>query len=217
MNAAPRLLKADHFGSVHRIEDAVHGAHVVRDTRPSRWWLRALARHLANREARALARLADVPQVPSLLGYSRGVLLREWLPAEPMQRAHPRDPRYYREALRLLRRLHARKVVHNDLAKEPNWLVTPEGLPALVDFQLAWTARRRGRLFRALAHDDLRHLLKHKRSYLPERLTARELRVLATRSIPSRVWMATGKRAYLFITRRVLHWADREGAGDRNF
>jgi len=27
--------------------------------------------------------------------------------------------------------------------------------------------------------------------------------------------MATGKRAYLFITRRLLGWADREGAGDR--
>ncbi|MGH8284722.1 MAG: serine/threonine protein kinase, partial [Steroidobacteraceae bacterium] len=88
--------------------------------------------------------------------------------------------------------------------------------PALVDFQLAMHAPRRGRLFRALAHDDLRHLFKHKRSYLPQRLTARQQRVLAQPSVVSRLWMASGKRVYLFVTRRVLGWADREGAGDRH-
>jgi hypothetical protein len=28
--------------------------------------------------------------------------------------------------------------------------------------------------------------------------------------------MATGKRLYWLVTRRLLGWADREGAGDRN-
>jgi hypothetical protein len=27
--------------------------------------------------------------------------------------------------------------------------------------------------------------------------------------------MGTGKKLYLFVTRRLLGWADREGAGDR--
>ena len=115
-------------------------------------------------------------------------------------------------------------MIHNDLAKETNWLVTPDGRAALVDFQLAMTLRsrrtmndsRRGALARALGHDDLRHLLKHKRSYLPERLTAREQRILATPSLASRLWMASGKQAYLFITRRIFRWRDREGAGDRD-
>jgi RIO-like serine/threonine protein kinase len=106
-------------------------------------------------------------------------------------------------------------VIHNDLAKETNWLVTPDGRPALVDFQLAMTLSRRGALARALGHDDLRHLLKHNRTYLRERLTARELRILATPSLASRLWMASGKKIYLFVTRRILHWRDREGAGDR--
>ena len=111
--------------------------------------------------------------------------------------------------------MHARDLTHDDLAKEPNWLVTPDGLPAVVDFQLARHAPKRGRLFRMLAHDDLRHLLKHKRSYLPERLTRRELRILAQPSPLSRLWRVSGKRLYLFVTRRLLGWADREGAGDR--
>lgn len=211
----PRLLKQDLFGHVS-LEDAGPGAaRVVRDTSSARWWLAGLARWLARRETRALRQAAGLPAVPSLLESGRGHVVRAWIEGAPMQLAQPRDPRYYREALRLLRQLHARRIAHNDLAKEPNWLVTPDGLPAVVDFQLASVSRRRGRWFRMLAHDDLRHLLKHKRTYLPGRLTARQRRILATPSLPSRAWRATGKRVYVFVTRRLLGWRDREGAGDR--
>lgn len=134
-----------------------------------------------------------------------------------MQRARPRDPQYFTEALALLRRVHRAGVAHNDLAKEPNWVVTPAGHPALVDFQLALVSNRRSKLFRTLARDDIRHLLKHKRSYCPERLTQRERHILATPSLLARIWMSTGKKLYLFVTRRLFGWADREGAGDRNW
>ena len=117
--------------------------------------------------------------------------------------------------MRLLRRLHARGVVHNDLAKEPNILVVGDGQPAFVDFQLAWHAPARGRFFCILAYDDLRHLLKHKRSYCASELTQRERQILARPSLPSRLWMRVVKPPYLFLTRRVLGWADREGASDR--
>jgi len=211
-----RLLKRDLFGTVTLVTAPGRTAEVRRDTRAARWWLAWLARHLAGREAAALRRLDGLARVPRLVSSQGGMVVREWIEGAPMQLARPQDPRYFREALRLVRQLHARCIVHNDLAKEPNWLVTPEGLPALVDFQLAVHAPRRGRLFRALAHDDVRHLLKHKRSYLPGRLTAREKRVLATPSLVTRTWRATGKRVYTFVTRRLLRWSDREGAGDRH-
>lgn len=207
-------LKSDLFGHVER-EDAAGRSSVLRDTRSARWWTRPLARHLLRREQRALTVLESVERIPRLLHYDASHLRREWIEGLPMQRAAPTDARYFREALRLVRQLHARDVTHDDLAKEPNWLVTPDGLPALVDFQLARHAPRRDRLFRMLAHDDLRHLLKHKRTYRPDRLTARERRILASPSLLSRLWRATGKRLYRFITRRLLGWADREGAGDR--
>jgi predicted Ser/Thr protein kinase len=207
-------LKSDLFGHVER-EDAAGRSSVLRDTRSARWWTRPLARHLLRREQRALTVLESVERIPRLLHYDASHLRREWIEGLPMQRAAPTDARYFREALRLVRQLHARDVTHDDLAKEPNWLVTPDGLPALVDFQLARHAPRRDRLFRMLAHDDLRHLLKHKRTYRPDRLTARERRILASPSLISRLWRATGKRLYRFITRRLLGWADREGAGDR--
>lgn len=188
---------------------------VLRDTTEARSGLRWLARHLSRREANALRKLDGILGVPRLLSAARHRLVREWIDGRPMHHARPADPHYYRSALLLLRRIHRRGVVHNDLAKETNWLVTPNGEPALVDFQLAHCSHRRGRFFRMLAHDDLRHLLKHKRTYLPHRLTRRERAILARPSLIARVWMSTGKRLYLFITRRVLKWTDREGAGDR--
>jgi hypothetical protein len=208
-----QILKADVFGRIRRVGDVV-----IRDAGHARPWARALARHLMRREHRALSRLAlgtGTEGVPRILDLDAMRLTRSWIEGAPMHIAKPRDPEYFRAALRLLRRLHAANVIHNDLAKETNWLVTPEGRPALVDFQLAMTLARRGALARSLGHDDLRHLLKHKRTYLPEHLTAREKRILSRRSLASRVWMASGKKVYLFVTRRIFRWRDREGAGDR--
>lgn len=209
-------LKSDLFGTVWRGESAGR-EYVERDTGGARWWTAWLARSLCRREARALARLDGLPGTPRLLHADRRKLRREWIDGKPMQLAEPRDPGYFRAARALLVRLHRHGIAHNDLAKEPNWLVTPAGEPALVDFQLALVSPRRGRLFRTLGREDIRHLLKHKRSYCPAELTARERRILATPSALSRAWMATGKRAYTFLTRRVIGWSDREGAGDRQF
>jgi RIO-like serine/threonine protein kinase len=207
------LLKQDIFGTISRAGDTV-----IRDAGAARPWVRWLAVHLMRREHRALSRLAlgaGIDGVPRVVSLGPRTLTRRWIEATPMHLAKPRDPAYYRVAARLLRRLHAARVIHNDLAKETNWLVTPDGQPALVDFQLAMTLTKRGALARALGHDDIRHLLKHKRTYIPDRLTAREKRILATPSVVSRIWMASGKRVYLLVTRRILRWRDREGAGDR--
>jgi len=214
----PVLLKQDSFGTVQRLQRGTSGAAedcVERDVTAAARGLRWLARRLAAREARALEALRQVPQVPRLLGWDGRRLRRSWLPGRPLHEGGINDPAWFREALRLLRRLHAAGVVHNDLAKEPNWLVDADGRPALVDFQLAARPRRRGRLFRMLAYDDLRHLLKHKRSYCPRRLTARQRAVLARRSPLAALWARTGKPAYRLVTRGILGWADREGAGDR--
>jgi hypothetical protein len=225
MAAAPgerTLLKHDLLGSVCRVDLPPwrSGAPacpllVERDTREARWWLRPLARSLARREAAALRALAGTDGVPAFLDWDGRRLQRSWLAGEPLHRARIRDPAYYRAALRLLRRLHASGVVHNDLAKEPNWLVTAQGHPALIDFQLASRPRYRGWRFRSLAYDDLRHLLKHKRTYCPQSLTARQRAILARRSLPAALWMRTVKPVYRWVTRGLLGWSDREGAGDR--
>ncbi len=212
--ADTRLLKKDLFGEV-RLISSPDRTTIVRDTESAPIWIAWLARLLLRREARVLAALDDLEGVPELIEQTRSRLVRSFIAGEPMQTAKPVDRDYYRRAIRLLRALHGRNVVHNDLAKEPNLLVTEDGIPAFLDFQLGWAPRRRGRLFRALAYEDLRHLLKHKRTYCPDDLSARQRRILENPSWPSRAWRRTVKPVYLFVTRRLLGWADREGAGDR--
>jgi AMP-binding enzyme C-terminal domain len=70
-------------------------------------------------------------------------------------------------------------------------------------------------MFRIAAYEDLRHLLKHKRRYAPGAITAAERRVLARKSLFTRIWMATGKRVYYWVTRDILRFTDREGGGPR--
>ncbi len=188
---------------------------VLRDTRPARWWLAWLARVLLRRESRALAALTGIDGIPRCLSCGKTQLERSFIAGVPMYSGRPQDPRYFRAAAQLLRRLHRANVVHNDLAKEPNLLVQTDGSPAFIDFQLAWHAPGRNRLFRIAAREDIRHLLKHKRTYCPDRLTARERAILASPSLPSRAWMAIAKPVYLLLTRRIFGWSDREGAADR--
>ncbi|NNF66383.1 MAG: serine/threonine protein kinase [Gammaproteobacteria bacterium] len=210
----PQLLKKDLFGSVWLVKQDGQ-ALIRRDTTQARWWLRWLAQRLAAREARALERLQHIDDIPGLRRWTGRILDRQWLPGQPMQLGRPTDRDYYRKALTILRRMHRSGVVHNDTAKEPNWVVLPDGSPALIDFQIAMCFKNRGRLFRLLAREDLRHMLKHKRTYRPSYLTARERAILARPAITARIWQRSGKRVYLWITRGILGWSDREGADDR--
>ena len=211
---ARKLLKKDTFGEVSSFErdgDVI----ILRDIRPASAWVRWLARRLMYREARALAALDGVSGVPQLIAVDADSLERSYVAGEPLQVGRPTDPQFFRKAAQLLRELHRHGVVHNDLAKEPNILLTSDGGVAFIDFQLAGYTRSRTRLFRALAREDLRHLLKHKRTYCRDALTSREKAILADPGVLSRAWRRTVKPVYLFVTRRLLGWRDREGAGDR--
>ena len=66
-----------------------------------------------------------------------------------------------------------------------------------------------------MAYEDFRHLLKQQRAFAPELMTPTGRRVLARRSLPSRIWMATGKKVYNLITRGFFRWSDGEGTHDR--
>jgi len=180
------------------------------------WWTRPIARHLFNRERRALQLAGPLRVASPLLFAGRRELVRGWIDGVALHIAQPHgDPTYFRSAKAVLRRLHRAGICHNDLAKEQNWLRGTDGRAYLTDFQLAMHFSRRGWLFRVAAYEDLRHLLKHKRRYLPHALTAAERRVLARKSWFTRVWMVTGKKIYQWVTRGLFRFADREGGGPR--
>ncbi|SFA98724.1 serine/threonine protein kinase [Poseidonocella pacifica] len=178
-------------------------------------WLRPLAWSLARKEIRGLRAVEGIAGTPTLLRVDREGLLRTWSEGMPLNLAKPKNPAFYRDAARLLAQLRRRGITHNDLAKPQNWLMAPDGHAEIIDFQLATVHRRKGLRYRLMAYEDLRHLLKQKRKFARHLLTPTEKRLLARRSLPSRIWMATGKRLYNFVTRRLFDWSDGEGAGDR--
>ncbi len=198
------LLKRDLLGAVFRLERAGVEWIVERDTGVAPWWLRRWARRLAAREARMLAELARVPQVPRLAAWDGRRLQRSWIEGSAMPRAQPLDRDYFREALRLLRRLHAAGIVHNGLDWAPGWIVTDAGRPAFVDFKFAVRPRYRGRRFRLLAYEDLRDLLALKHACRAETLTARQRKILARRSWCARRWLRTAWPLESSLARLVL-------------
>jgi len=179
------------------------------------WYGRFLSQWLARREARALRAVQGIRGTPQLLAANRQGILRVWSDGTPLQLARPSEPTFYHDARRILREMRQRGVTHNDLAKPQNWLMAPDGHAELIDFQLASVHVRKTRAFRIKGYEDLRHLAKMKQRYAPHLLTPTEARIAATRSVPSRIWHATGKRLYNFVTRRLMHWQDGEGAGLR--
>lgn len=213
------VLKRDVFSTVERgrfVTPQGEVEAVLRRLDGVPWWSSLLARHLFNRERRALAAAGPLAIAPALLYADDRFLVRSFIDGVALHIARPiGDLDYFRSARVALRRLHRAGITHNDLAKEQNWLRGADGKAYLTDFQLAFLFGRRSKLFRVAAYEDLRHFLKHKRSYVPGALTAAERRVLARKSLATRIWMATGKRIYRAITRGVFGFVDREGGGPR--
>jgi hypothetical protein len=213
------VLKRDVFSTVERGRFRTPSGDVpavLRRIDEVPWWSRPIARLLFARESRGLRRATPLQIAPPLLFSANQELVRGWIDGVAMHIAKPQGDRaYFRSAKTVLRQLHRAGICHNDLAKEQNWLRGADGHCYLTDFQLAACFNRRNRLFRVLAYEDLRHLLKHKRKYLADALTPRELRVLARKSLFTRVWMATGKKVYRGITRGIFNFTDREGGGPR--
>jgi len=211
------VLKRDVFSTIERGRFRTDGGEVdaaLRRIDGVPWWSSVLARELFRRERCALGVAGGLGIAPPLLFAGRRALVRGWIDGVSLHIARPQgEAAYFRSAKAALRTLHRAGVSHNDLAKEQNWLYA-NGRAYLTDFQLAAVFRRRGLLFRLARYEDLRHLLKHKRRYAPDALTAAERRVLARKTVITRAWMATGKKLYYAIT-RGLNVTDREGRGMR--
>jgi RIO-like serine/threonine protein kinase len=119
---------------------------------------------LAGREWRQLRRAEGIPGVVRPLARpAPGVFLREWVPGVALGRASPPPRAFYEELLAIVRALHGRGITHNDLHKEANVIVRPDGRPVLIDFQLSITLPVDSVLNRLLARFDVYHVLKNRR------------------------------------------------------
>ena len=211
------VLKRDLFSTVERGSFATSSGEVeavLRRIDQVPWWSFGIAYHLFARERSALAIAGKLGIAPPLLFAGRRVLIRGWIEGVALQTAKPYGDRaFFASAKAALRALHRAGICHNDLSKQQNWLRGRDGRAYLMDFQLASCFSRRSRLFRLLAYEDLRHLLKHKHRYLIEEFTPAERRMRARKTGLTALWMLTAKPAYELIMHRVFGYHDREGGG----
>lgn len=226
---AARTLKTDSLGRIERASVPTAGGErpVIRRLAdggriPGSAWV---ARRLLARERRALGVLehsgssAVVEAVPRLAegapfpvpARPRRELRRTWLEGTPLYAAEVLPEDFFERLEDLVRELHSCGLCHNDLHKEGNVLVAPDGAPRLIDFQLASVHPRFGRTFEVRAAEDLRHVAKHRRRYLRAGVRGGDEPPLPRRrSVLAAVWMRCGKPVYNFVTRRVLGTRDGE-------
>jgi len=134
---------------------------------PARWFRRRMIR----REYRVYLRLAGMGGIPKCFGLADGDrLLLEFIEGHPLKLASGelKDRELFFDALlKLLQASHLAGVAHADLKRKENILVTPAGLPYLIDFGSAVTCAEdsnflRRWLFHQACQIDLNAWIKHK-------------------------------------------------------
>ena len=130
-------------------------------------WLR---RWMIRREYAVYQRLEGVAGVPRCFGLDNDRLLLEFIEGNPLRLSsgelENRD-RFFAVLLETLQSIHRAGVAHSDMKRKDNIIVTPEGLPVLIDFGSAvLRPAREGswkfRIFQQACQIDLNSWVKHK-------------------------------------------------------
>jgi RIO-like serine/threonine protein kinase len=130
-------------------------------------WFR---RWMIRREYKVYQRLDGVAGVPRCFGLDDDRLLLEFIDGDPLRLSagelENRD-RFFAALLEILGSIHRTGVAHADMKRKDNIIVTPQGLPCLIDFGSAVLRPSRedswkNRLFRQACQIDLNAWVKHK-------------------------------------------------------
>ncbi len=121
------------------------------------------------RECKAYARLRGLKGVPKCYGMvAQRYLVLEYVHGTPYRGARFKDrDAWFRSLLVLIREIHRRGVSHGDLKSKSNLIVTPDGLPCVIDFGTT-VVRKEGfhpinnRMFEYLKQLDINAWVKHK-------------------------------------------------------
>ncbi|MHC4982813.1 MAG: protein kinase family protein [Planctomycetota bacterium] len=177
-------------------------------------------RLLAEREQAAYAALAGLEGVARWLGrVGQAALAVGYVKGRPLDQANSPPPGFFDRLRELFDGMHARGVAYGDANKRSNIIVSADGRPFLVDFQLS--VRRRDDLpwpldaivrgvVRYMAGRDIYHLYKHKRRMSPSELTDEEL-VLSRRRGALHSLHRHLAGPWRFVRRRLLRRLNRKG------
>ncbi len=144
--------------------------------------VRRLEKWLLDREARALKELRDVPEVPRFLGRpdSYGIAI-EYRAGETLRDHDPNrlPPSYFHALESVVKSIHRKGIVHSDLKKKENLMVSPEGRPVLIDFGTHFRVKSPVRFVNNFLYEQFRQIdrnavAKLKSRYCPETLTEAE-------------------------------------------
>jgi RIO-like serine/threonine protein kinase len=148
-----------------------------------------IGRWLCRREVRFYTRLADLPNVPKILGrVGETGFLHDFAPGAPLSKHRPVPDGFFDELIHLMQELHARHIAYVDANKPENILLGDDGRPHLIDFQISWDLHELGDTFlnrwwlKRLQRADVYHVLKHKKRLRADELTETERRIVTQRS-----------------------------------
>ena len=199
LQAASRAILREGRWANARVSRATIGGidWTVKDFGSRSWWVRNLfGRWLLRRELRALGTLAGIDGVPQqAFRVDAHAIAARFVPGLTLDRA-PReqlDQAFFLALESLLRQVHARGLVHLDSRGSSNLLATPQGQPAVIDFQAALrTTLMPAPLRRLLEAVDMGGVYKNWLRYAPQSLDV-ERRARYERSTRlRRLWIGRG-------------------------
>ena len=175
-----------------------------------------LGRRLADREIFYLEQTAGIPGMAKLIGrIGRTGFVREYIPGchlREYRRAEKLSREFYTTLVSSVAALHARGISHNDLSKPENILVQPDGLPVIIDLQIA-TRFRSGlpgvmqignAILRYMQSVDRYHINKHRRHDRPEDFSPEELRRAKRKGLLLTLHAWVLRKPYRFVRHRVM-------------
>ena len=180
------------------------------------WFGRLMRGH----EQAIYAALDGVDGVPRWVGtFGEAGYAIEYIDAEPLDHFDSPPVGFFDRLVEVFNAIHDRGVAYCDANKRSNILVSPDGKPYVVDFQISF--RRRDDLpwpirsiiaaaVRYVIDRDMYHLYKHKRRICPEQLTEQE-RDLSQRRSGLHVLHRKLTKPYRAVRRKFLGSQFRKG------
>lgn len=132
--------------------------------------VRSFRRWMIRREYEVYRRLEGIPGVPRCFGMFEDRLLLEFIEGHPLRLSAgelENHERFFSALLEILQAIHRAGVAHSDMKRKDNILVTPAGMPYLIDFGSAvlrhgHAGSWRNWAFRQACQIDLNAWVKHK-------------------------------------------------------
>jgi hypothetical protein len=216
-----QTIKHDFFAATGFYADDAGAKAVLKMGRTISFWGVPLAwtgRMLCGREVRFYRKLADLPNVPKVLGLvGRAGFLHEYVEGRPLSKKHPVPDGFFKQLHELLAEIHRRGIAYVDTNKPENILLGDDGRPYLIDFQISWDLDSvlgnnvlTRRWLRTCQREDRYHILKHQRRMRPDEMTPEEIAESRRTSTAIKVHRFVTK-PYFVVRRALFAWLHKRG------